>query len=106
MSSSHIEQLIKVIAKLPSLGTRSARRIVLHLLKKRESVIPQLITSLQDVYNNIKVCEICGNYDTTSPCSICSSETREKNTLCIVQDISDLWRPGRCSRRRRGRPRG
>lgn len=91
MSSSHIEQLIKVIAKLPSLGTRSARRIVLHLLKKRESVIPQLITSLQDVYNNIKVCEICGNYDTTSPCSICSSETREKNTLCIVQDISDLW---------------
>ncbi len=91
MSGSHIEQLIKVIAKLPSLGTRSARRIVLHLLKKRESVIPQLITSLQDVYNNIKVCEICGNYDTTSPCSICSSETREKSTLCIVQDISDLW---------------
>ena len=84
MSGSHIEQLIKVIAKLPSLGTRSARRIVLHLLKKRESVIPQLITSLQDVYNNIKVCEVCGNYDTTS-------ETREKSTLCIVQDISDLW---------------
>ena len=91
MPSSYIEQLIKVISKLPSLGTRSARRIVLHLLKKRESVIPQLITSLQNVYDNIKVCEVCGNYDTISPCSICSSEAREKNILCIVQDISDLW---------------
>ena len=78
MSGQHIENLIKVISKLPSLGTRSARRIVLHLLKKKENVIPQLITSLQAVYDNIKVCEVCGNYDTVSPCSICSSQTREK----------------------------
>jgi recombination protein RecR len=91
MSGQHIENLIKVISKLPSLGTRSARRIVLHLLKKKENVIPQLITSLQAVYDNIKVCEVCGNYDTVSPCSICSSQTREKGTLCIIQDISDLW---------------
>lgn len=91
MSGSHIEQLIKTIAKLPSLGTRSARRITLHLLKKRESIIPQLIQSLQDVYDNIKVCDICGNYDVESPCPICSSMARDHNTLCIVQDISDLW---------------
>ncbi len=91
MSGSHIEQLIKTIAKLPSLGTRSARRITLHLLKKRESIIPQLIQSLQDVYDNIKVCDICGNYDVESPCPICSSMSRDHNTLCIVQDISDLW---------------
>ena len=54
-------------------------------------MIPQLIQSLKDVEDNITVCEICGNYDTQSPCSICSSTTRERNLLCIVQDISDLW---------------
>lgn len=91
MSDNYIEQLIKIIAKLPSLGTRSARRIVLQLLKKREQMIPQLIQALEDVHNYITVCEVCGNYDTQSPCSICSSSTRESGTLCIVQDISDLW---------------
>ena len=91
MSEQYIEQLIKIIAKLPSLGTRSARRITLHLLKKRETIIPQLITALEDVNQHIKVCEICGNYDTESPCSICSSTTRDNHLLCIVQDISDLW---------------
>ena len=91
MSEQYIEQLIKIIAKLPSLGTRSARRITLHLLKKRETIIPQLITALEDVNEHIKVCEICGNYDTESPCAICSSTTRDNHLLCIVQDISDLW---------------
>ena len=91
MSENHIEQLIKIIAKLPSLGTRSARRIVLHLLKKKETIIPQLIKSLEDVSENIKVCEVCGNYDTSNPCSICSSSSREDKLLCVIQDISDLW---------------
>ena len=91
MSEQYIEQLIKIIAKLPSLGTRSARSITLHLLKKRETIIPQLITALEDVNEHIKVCEICGNYDTESPCAICSSTTRDNHLLCIVQDISDLW---------------
>lgn len=91
MSDQYIENLIKIISKLPSLGTRSARRIVLHLLKKREALILQLITALEDVNQNIKVCEICGNYDTQSPCEICASTLRENNLLCIVQDISDLW---------------
>ncbi|MBE6463198.1 MAG: recombination protein RecR [Alphaproteobacteria bacterium] len=91
MSETYIEKLIKIVAKLPSLGSRSARRIVLHMIKKRENVIPELITALQDVYDNIKVCEVCGNYDTNSPCSICCSTLRENQTLCVVQDISDLW---------------
>jgi recombination protein RecR len=91
MSENYIEQLIKIVSKLPSLGTRSARRIVLYMLKRKENIIPQLIKALEDVYNNIKVCEVCGNYDTVSPCSICKSETRENNMLCIIQDISDLW---------------
>ncbi len=91
MSGQYIEQLIKIIAKLPSLGSRSARRIVLHLLKRREALMPQLIQALDEAYKNIKVCEICGNYDTESPCSICSSATRDAHLLCVVQDISDLW---------------
>jgi recombination protein RecR len=91
MSDKYIEQLIKIMAKLPSLGSRSARRIILYLLKKRESVIPQLIQALSDVQEHIKVCEVCGNYDTVSPCSICASASRESKTLCVVQDISDLW---------------
>ncbi len=91
MSGQYIEQLIKIIAKLPSLGSRSARRIVLHLLKRREALIPQLIQALDEAYNNIKVCEVCGNYDTETPCSICSSTSRDSHLLCVVQDISDLW---------------
>lgn len=91
MSGQYIEQLIKIISKLPSLGTRSARRIVLQLLKKQEVLIPQLIQALQDVYDHIKVCEICGNYDTENPCSICQSSSRENHILCVVHDISDLW---------------
>ncbi|MBO5441934.1 MAG: recombination protein RecR [Alphaproteobacteria bacterium] len=91
MSENYIEQLIKIIAKLPSLGTRSARRITLSLLKKKETLIPQLITALQEVEEHIKVCEICGNYDVESPCAICASAARESGLLCIVQDISDLW---------------
>lgn len=91
MSGQYIEQLVKIVAKLPSLGSRSARRIVLHLLKRREALMPQLMQALDDVYKNIKVCEICGNYDTETPCSICSSASREEHVLCVVQDISDLW---------------
>lgn len=91
MSGQEIEKLIKIIAKLPALGSRSARRIVLHLLKKRESSLLPLIEALQNVADNIKTCEICGNFDTVSPCSICSSEKRERNTICIIQDVADLW---------------
>lgn len=91
MAGQDIEKLIKLASKLPSLGTRSARRIVLHLIKKRDSVLLPLIEALQDVAENIKSCEICGNFDTTSPCSICSSEKREKNIICVVQDVADLW---------------
>lgn len=91
MSGQDIEKLVKQIAKLPSLGTRSARRIVLNLLKKRESTMLPLIESLQTVAQNITNCEICGNYDTSSPCSICCSEKREAGVLCLVQDVADLW---------------
>lgn len=91
MSGQEIEKLIKIIAKLPSLGSRSSRRIVLQLLKKKESILLPLISSLTEVSETIKTCEICGNFDTTSPCSICSSNSRDDSTICVVQDVADLW---------------
>lgn len=97
MAGSDIEKLIKIISKLPSLGTRSSRRIVLQLLKKREALLLPLIDSLSTVSENIKTCDICGNFDTISPCSICASEKREFNILCVVQDVADLWAMERVS---------
>ena len=91
MAGQDIEFLIKQIAKLPSLGSRSARRIVLYLLNKRETSLLPLIESLQNVANNIKTCEICGNFDTVSPCPICSSNNRDASVVCVVRDVADLW---------------
>lgn len=97
MASQDIEKLVKLVAKLPSLGSRSSRRIVLQLLKKRETLFLPLIEAMQNVAENIKTCEICGNYDTASPCSICTSQTRESHLLCVVQDVADLWAMERVS---------
>lgn len=97
MAGQDIEKLVKLVSKLPSLGTRSARRIVLQLLKKKETLFLPLIEAMQQVAENIKTCEICGNYDTTSPCSVCSSQVRENYILCVVQDVADLWAMERVS---------
>ena len=97
MSGTEIEKMIKLVSKLPSLGTRSARRITLQLLKKRDTLLLPLIQSLTEVAENIKTCEICGNYDTQNPCSICASELRDGNVICVVQDVADLWAMERVS---------
>ncbi len=97
MAGNDIEKLIRLMAKLPSLGGRSARRIVLHLIKKKEASLLPLIDAMQDVANNIKTCDICGNFDTTSPCSVCSSSARDDKVLCVVQDVADLWAMERVS---------
>ena len=91
MQGKEIEKLSKIIAKLPALGTRSARRIVLQLLKKKETALLPLITALQEVADNVKKCPICGNFDTQEPCSVCQDTTRDKETVCVVQDVADLW---------------
>lgn len=91
MQSTEIDKLTKLIAKLPALGTRSARRIVLHLLKKKETVLLPLIVALQEVSDNIKKCLICGNFDTQDICSICSDTSRDGEIVCVVQDVADLW---------------
>ncbi|HCU59085.1 MAG TPA: recombination protein RecR [Alphaproteobacteria bacterium] len=88
---SDIDILIKQIAKLPALGTRSARRIVLHLLKNRQTHLEPLIESLQSLSANIKTCPICGNFDTSDICSVCADLKRDSKLICVVQDVTDLW---------------
>ena len=91
MAASDIDILIKQIAKLPALGTRSARRIVLYLLNNRQTHLQPLIEALENVRTNVKICPVCGNFDTTDICHICLSEKRDPKTLCVVQDVTDLW---------------
>ena len=88
---SSLGELIKLFSKLPSLGPRSARRIVLFLLKNKEKTIPTFITLLEKVKSEILICEKCGNVDFTSPCNICNNKRRNIGKICIVEDISDLW---------------
>ena len=91
MQSQEIDKLTKIIAKLPALGARSARRIVLHLLKKKDSEMLALIDALQEVATHIQKCKICGNFDTNEICSVCSDLTRDVDCVCVVQDVADLW---------------
>jgi recombination protein RecR len=86
-----IERLIQLLAKLPGLGPRSARRAALVLLKKRELLLEPLASALREAADAITTCEICGNLDTSSPCSLCRDPRRETHVLCIVEDVSDLW---------------
>lgn len=91
MQGKEIEKLTKLIAKLPALGTRSARRIVLQLLKKKETTMLPLIAALQEVADNVKKCPVCGNFDTKEPCYVCQDMARDQETICVVQDVADLW---------------
>jgi len=76
---------------LPGLGPRSARRAALNLLKKRDVLLEPLALAMRDAAAAIKTCEICGNLDTTSPCSICRDPRRDSHVLCVVEDVADLW---------------
>lgn len=90
--NSDIDILVSKISRLPSLGPRSARRIVLHLLRNKEKAFSTLITSLKHVYDNVKQCPICGNMDVFDECcSVCSDTLRSNETICIVESISDIW---------------
>ncbi|MBV9548218.1 MAG: recombination protein RecR [Alphaproteobacteria bacterium] len=88
---SEIERLIQLLAKLPGLGPRSARRAALALLKKRDTLMEPLAAALEGAARAIRDCEICGNLDTTSPCAICADPRRDGHVLCVVEDVADLW---------------
>lgn len=86
-----IENLIDMMAKLPGLGPRSARRAVLHLIKKRELLLTPLADAMHIVAATARECSRCGNIGTTEICDICLSEKRATGELCVVEDVSDLW---------------
>ena len=91
MEQSPIDKLINDISKLPGLGRRSAQRIALFLLKNKDKNLSPLIESLNLSYNKIIECEDCGNIDMQNPCNICSNSSRDKQSICVVEDVSDLW---------------
>ncbi|WP_116653183.1 recombination mediator RecR [Pelagibacterium sediminicola] len=87
-----IEQLIQLLSRLPGLGPRSARRAVLHLIKKKEQLMVPLSAALDRAVEAVKVCQTCGNIDTISPCTICADPRRaESGLLIVVEDVADLW---------------
>ena len=92
-----IERLIQLLAKLPGLGPRSARRAVLHLVKNREKLLSPLATALEDASLKVKTCSSCGNVDTLDPCTICADPRRDRSIVCVVEEVGDLWALERAS---------
>ena len=88
---SELDTLIQLLAKLPGLGPRSARRAALHLIKRRESVLEPLAAALANAAEAIRPCSICGNLDTGEPCTICRDQERDATAICVVEDLADLW---------------
>lgn len=91
MSGPELERLIKLLSKLPGLGPRSGRRAALHLLKKKADLMDPLRQSLAEVIETVQTCVSCGNYDSLNPCQLCSDLRRDVTSLCVVEDVSDLW---------------
>lgn len=91
MASQEIEQLANALAKLPGLGPRSARRAVLYLMKRRETALMPLLTAIETVAEKLATCSTCGNVDTVDPCAICTDPRRDERSICVVEDVPDLW---------------
>lgn len=90
-SPDKIESLIALIAKLPGLGPRSARRVVLRMIKKQDTIMKPLANMIQEVSNSAKECLNCGNISEQETCKICISERRSTGEICVVEDVADLW---------------
>jgi recombination protein RecR len=86
-----IERLIQLLARLPGLGPRSARRAALHLIKKRELLMAPLAAALQTALDKIEICSVCGNIDTRNPCTLCVDPRRDASVIVVVADVADLW---------------
>jgi len=91
VAGPEIERLIQLLARLPGLGPRSARRAALHLIKKREQLMAPLASAVQTAMEKIQVCHVCGNIDTQNPCTVCTDEKRDPTVIVVVADVADLW---------------
>ncbi len=91
IAGPEIEKLIQLLAKVPGLGPRSARRAALHLIKKKDQLLAPLSVAMADAAENVRVCSRCGNVDTTDPCTVCADPRRDQSTVIVVEDVADLW---------------
>jgi len=92
-----LEKVTLLFSRLPGLGMRSGRRALLHLLKNRDTLLASLLSELKNVHDHLVECRLCGNFDTANPCHICTDPKRESKTICIVEDVGDLWAMERTS---------
>jgi recombination protein RecR len=91
IAGPEIERLIQLLAKVPGLGPRSARRAALHLIKKKEQLMQPLSSALAEALEKVRVCSTCGNVDTADPCMVCTDPRRDASTIIVVEDVADLW---------------
>ena len=91
VAGPEIERLIQLLARLPGLGPRSARRAALHLIKKREALMMPLASAMQVALDKVQVCKTCGNSDTQNPCTVCIDPKRDPSIIVVVADVADLW---------------
>src|SRR5215468_7406133 len=97
VAGPEIERLIALLARLPGLGPRSARRAALHLIKKREQLMAPLSSAVTTAMEKIQICRVCGNIDTQNPCTVCTDEKRDGAVIVVVADVADLWALERAS---------
>ena len=91
MTTSEIDRVIQLLAKLPGLGPRSARRATLYLLKHGDTVLAPLVAALGVAAERVAPCSVCGNLDTADPCALCQDGRRDRSVICIVEEVADLW---------------
>ena len=91
VAGPEIERLVQLLARLPGLGPRSARRAALHLIRKRETLLQPLAEAMRVAEERIVTCSVCGNVDSRDPCTICCDERRDPATIVVVESVGDLW---------------
>lgn len=91
VTGPEIDTLIQLLAKLPGLGPRSARRAALHLIKKKDQLLSPLASAAAEAADKVSECSLCGNVDTANPCTICTDHRRDQTTIVVVEDVADLW---------------
>jgi recombination protein RecR len=97
MPARALDELIQLLARLPGLGPRSARRVALHLLKQRETLMQRLAVALANAAREVRQCGVCGNLDAADPCWICADPERDNTLICVVEEVDDLWALERAS---------
>ena len=91
VAGPEIERLIQLLARVPGLGPRSARRAALHLIKRREALMGPLADAMAEAAASVTQCGTCGNIDTTDPCTVCADPRRDRSTIIVVEEVGDLW---------------